>query len=164
MTEELTIKEVSKKNEGINSLEKFMLDELPMALEGLEHVHTPGLYGRKWSADAGTLWVTRQHKVEHQFVILRGAVIVWVNGEEVLYEVGYNGITKPGTRRILYVLEDVVWMTFHPNPDNLNEDDFVELVTEEHNNELFSEDDEKQLLELRSHIEKKYLTSKNVQL
>lgn len=144
---------------GIDVLEKVMLDQLPMALETLTHVHTPGLYGRKWEADAGTLWVTRQHKVEHQFVILKGKVVVWVEGKEVVYEAGYNGITQPGTRRILYVVEPVCWMTFHANPDGLNEDEMVELVTEKHDNPLFAEEDERQLLELRSHIEKKYLTS-----
>lgn len=145
-------------SEGMDILEKLMLDKLPPAIEELQHVHTPGLYGRNWKAKAGTLWVTRQHKVEHQFVVLNGAVIVWVNGEEILYEAGYHGITKPGTRRILYVLEDVEWMTFHSNPDNLNEDEMVALVTEPHDNKLFSKEDEEKLLEIRSHIEKKYLT------
>jgi len=150
---------LNKTAESIDALEKVILDELPIAIEKLEHVHTLGLYGRKWSANAGTIWVTRQHKVEHQFVILKGAVVVWVDGKELFYEEGFNGITKPGTRRILYVIDDVEWMTFHPNPDNLNEDEFVELVTEKHNNSLFSKEDDMKLVEIRSHIEKKYLTT-----
>lgn len=145
-------------NEGIDALEKLMLNELEPAIETLEHVHTSGLYGRKWSAKAGTIWVTRQHKVQHQFVILKGALTVWVNGEEIYYEAPYNGITQAGTRRILYIWEDTEWMTFHPNPENLNEDEMVELVTEKHDNKLFSEEDNKLLFEIRSHIETKYLT------
>lgn len=161
----------------IDALEKFILDELPPAIEELEHVHTPGLYGRKWSAKAGTIWVTRQHKVEHQFVVLKGAVVVWkdddfvelltnlynnkilIDGKDEYYEEGHNGITKPGTRRVLYVDEDAVWMTFHPNPENLNENEMVELVTEKHDNSLFSEEDEKLLVSIRSKIEQKYLTT-----
>ena len=106
MTEELTIEKIDKRIGGIDALEKLMLDELPPAVEELQHVHTPGIYGRKWSAKAGTIWVTRIHKVEHQFVVLKGRVSVWVDGKEVIYEAGYNGITKPGTRRILYLWED----------------------------------------------------------
>lgn len=150
---------ISRKKEGIDTLEKFILDELEPALEELQHVHTPGLYGRRWSAKAGTIWVTKTHKVEHQFVILEGLASVWVDGKEIVYEAGYNGITKPGTRRILYLHEDTVWMTFHPNPDNINEDEFVELVTEKHDNSLLTEEDEKLLLEVRSKIEKQYLIS-----
>lgn len=143
---------------SIDALEKFILDELPPALETLTHTHTKGLYGRKWEADAGTIWVTRRHLVDHQFVILKGKVVVWVDGKEIIYEAGYDGITKAGTRRVLYVIEDVCWKTFHPNPDNLGEEEFVELVTEKHNNELFSEEDELLLQSVRSNIEQKYLT------
>jgi mannose-6-phosphate isomerase-like protein (cupin superfamily) len=155
MTEEI----ITSKNEGIDTLEKFILDELPPALEKLTHTFTPGLYSRKWEADAGTIWVTRIHKTEHQFVVLKGSVIVWVDGEEVLIEAGHHGITMPGTRRTLYVLEDVVWMTFHTNPDNLNEDEIVDFITEKHDNQFFSKEDEEKLLKIRSNIEKKYITN-----
>lgn len=159
MSESLSIKEVSNNSEAVDVLEKFMLTELEPAIEELDHVHTPGLYGRKWSAKAGTLWVTRTHKVEHQFVVLKGCVSVWVNGKEVVHEAGYNGITKPGTRRVLYLWEDTVWMTFHPNPDNLNEEEFVELVTEKHDNKLFTKEDEDLLTSIRSEIKQRYLTT-----
>jgi len=33
----------------------------------------------------------------------------------------------------------------------------VEIVTEKHDNKLFNKEDEDKLLEIRSHIEKKYL-------
>ena len=151
--------EHTKTSEGINALEKIMLDQLEPAIEELEHVHTPGLYGRKWSAKAGTLWISAIHKVCHQFVILKGALSVWVNGQETYYEAPFNGITQPGTRRVLYIFEDTDFMTFHPNPDNLNEVEFIELVTEKHENSLFSEEDEKLLATIRSNIEQKYLTT-----
>lgn len=149
----------STKIKGVDALEKFILDNMQPALEELEHVHTPGLYGRKWSAKADTIWVTRKHLVEHQFVVLKGKVSVWVDGEETIYEAGYNGITKPGTRRVLYLWEDTTWMTFHSNPANLTEDELVEIVTEKHNNSLFSEEDELLLQSVRSKIEQKYLTA-----
>lgn len=157
MTETVDIQKVSRKQEGIDTLEKLMLDELPPAIEELTHTFTPGLYCRKWQAKAGTLWVSRIHKTEHQFVVLEGAASVWVDGNEFYYEAPHHGVTKPGTRRILYIWEDIIWMTFHANPDDLNEDEIVELITEVHDNKLFSKEDEEKLLEIRSHIEKKYL-------
>lgn len=159
MNKTYTIAKQSKTSEGVDSLEKFILDELEPALEELTHVHTPGLYGRHWSAKADTLWVTRVHLIEHQFVILKGKVSVWIDGEETVYEAPYHGITKPGTRRVLYLWEDTEWMTFHPNPANLNEDEFVQMATEKHDNKLFNAEDEKLLKEIRSNIQKRYLIS-----
>jgi len=159
MNETYTIEKLSEKNEGVNTLEKFMLDNFEPALEKLTHIHTPQLYGRKWEAEAGTLWVTRTHLMEHQFVILKGVVSVWIDGEETIFEAPYHGITKVGTRRVLYIWEPTTWITFHPNVDNLGEEEFVEMVTEKHDNKLFSEEDERLLKETRSKIEQKYLTT-----
>jgi hypothetical protein len=162
MDEVLDIEKIS----SIDALEKLMLDKGEPALEELEHVHTPGLYGRKWSAKAGTFWVTKEHRIKHQFVILDGVISVGiikpdggVKWEKEVYETGRNGITNPGTKRVLYLWADTVWMTFHPNPDNLNEVDFVDLVTEKHDNKLFSQEDEGKVKKIRSKIEQKYLTA-----
>lgn len=67
---------------------------------------------------AGTLVVSRQHKTEHPYVVLTGRVMVSVPGEGVkVLEAGHVGITKPGTRRALYILEDCRWITFHPTKE-----------------------------------------------
>lgn len=159
MNETFAIQQLSKKNEGIDTLEKLMLDELEPAIEELTHTFTPELYARTWKAKAGTIWVSRTHKTCHQFVILKGALSVWIDGVETYYEAPYHGITKPGTRRILYIFEDTEWTTFHSNPDNLNENEIVDLITEKHENSLFSEEDKKLLATIRSNIEQKYLTT-----
>lgn len=156
--------EIDKVLSSISELGKFMLHELEPAMEELEHVHTPGLYGRKWSAKTGTMTITAEHKVEHQFVILKGVVsvgvitphgIVWEND---VYEAGKNGITKPGTRRIIYLWSDTTWMTFHPNPDNLDEEEFIGIVTDKYEHNLFNEEDKQLLNSIRSEIQQKYLT------
>lgn len=149
--------DINKVN-SIDALEKFMLNECEPATEQLEHTFTHGVYGRKWIAKAGTLWVTRKHLVQHQFVILKGTVSVWVDGKETVYQAPYDGVTQVGTRRILYIWEDVEWKTFHPNPDGLNEDEMVELVTEKHDNKLFSEEDKEALRLIRGEIKQRYLT------
>lgn len=151
--------EIDKSSKGIDALEKMMLDDLPPALEKLTHTFTPGLYSRTWEADAGTIWVSRVHKTRHQFVILEGVLSVWVDGVETLYEAPFHGITEPGTRRILYIHENTKWVTFHANPDELNEDEIVELITEPHDNKLFSLEDEIRLKNIRSKIEKQYLVN-----
>ena len=62
----------------------------------------------------GTLIISKIHKTEHPFVIVKGKVSVWVEGiGTVTYTAPYVGITKPGTRRVLYIHEDCSWLTFH---------------------------------------------------
>jgi hypothetical protein len=42
-------------------------------------------------------------------------VNVWIEGVGVQrIEAPYFGITKPATRRVLYIVEDCNWITFHP--------------------------------------------------
>ena len=145
---------------GVDALEKFMLDNMEVTTEKLKHIFAPGIYAREFTANPNTLWVSRQHKTEHIFIVSSGSVTVWIDGDENYIEAPYIGITKPGTRRTLLVHENgLVWTTIHANPDNKNENEIVEWVTEEHNNPLFTEEDNRKLLEIRSRIEKKYLTA-----
>lgn len=77
---------------------------------------TNGLYSRELRMEAGTVWLSRVHKTEHQFVVSDGICDVWT--EEIggwrLHEAPFHGITKPGTQRVLMILMDCVWTTFHP--------------------------------------------------
>ena len=90
----------------------------PAAEMPVTHMFTPGLYVREIFMPAGTLLTSKIHKTEHPFVILSGKVSVWVgDGEETLFEGPYVGVTKPGTRRVLYIHEDTRWLTFHPTEE-----------------------------------------------
>lgn len=81
----------------------------------LNHRFTPGLYTREIFMPAGALITSMIHKTTHPFFILKGKVSVFSDndGEQIL-EAPYVGITKPGTRRVLYIHEDCVWATAHP--------------------------------------------------
>ena len=100
----------------INALESA-LESMPPEYHldaPLTHVFTPGLYGRKVLMRKGALLTSRIHLTEHQFVVLRGVVSVWDGDEGVVtLRAGHNGITKAGTRRVLFIHEDCEWMTFH---------------------------------------------------
>jgi hypothetical protein len=34
-----------------------------------------------------------------------------------MIEAPFTGITKPGTRRVLLIVEDTIWTTFHPTQE-----------------------------------------------
>lgn len=73
-----------------------------------------GMYVREIFMPAGAWVVSHIHRTAHPFVVLSGIVMVWTQekGVETLTG-GYLGITAPGTRRILYIVQDTVWATFH---------------------------------------------------
>jgi hypothetical protein len=102
-------------HEQFDSLEKRMLSEFPAVDLPLIHRFTPGLYVREIFMPAGTLCTSKIHKTEHPYVVLTGKALVLIPGQGVeLIEAGKVGITQPGTRRLLAILEDCRWLTFHP--------------------------------------------------
>lgn len=80
----------------------------------LTHLFTPGLYTRQIVMPKDKIVVSRIHLREHPFVVLKGVVSVWdeITGWVTL-RAGHLGVTKPGTRRLLYIHEETTWATFH---------------------------------------------------
>lgn len=114
-------------HEKIDRLEKAMLANLPLVDFPVEHLFTNGLYVRTVFNPAGSLLTTKIHKTEHPFAILKGSVSVYVPGVGTEHlEAPHIGVTKPGTRRVIYAHEDTVWVTFHPNPDDETDLDKLE--------------------------------------
>jgi quercetin dioxygenase-like cupin family protein len=82
----------------------------------------PGLYVRELTMPAGLIVVSRIHLREHPFYILSGEVSVYDGNGVSTYVGPYKGITKPGTKRVLYTHKDTVWVTFHATDKTTVED------------------------------------------
>lgn len=110
------------------------LAEVSPSKEELTHRFTPGLYIREIFVPAGTLVVTKIHKTEHPFVISQGRVSIWTEtGGVERFQAPHCGITKPGTRRLIYHHEDTVLTTFHVTKENdINE--IERQIIEPHDN------------------------------
>lgn len=111
------------------------------------HRFTPGMYAREITMPAGLILTSKIHKTEHPYVVSKGSVKVWIEGEgTVLIEAPYFGITKPGTRRILTTITETVWTTFHLNPGDSR--DMLEIesnVIEPHINPLITKTERRHL-------------------
>jgi hypothetical protein len=80
----------------------------------VKHEFTPHLYMRTALVPAKTAFISKVHKFEHPFVMTKGKILVWTReGGVVCIEAPFSGITKPGTCRLVYAMEDTVWTTFH---------------------------------------------------
>ena len=100
------------------------------------HRFTPGMYIREILIPAGTLGTSMEHRTEHPFVISQGTVYVMSENEgKVIYTAPHCGITKPGTRRVLYAETDVIWITFHATEET-DVDKIGEAILEPHINPL----------------------------
>lgn len=126
-------------NERIDQLEKVMVDNFDEIDCPLKHIFLDGVYIREIFMAKNSLVTSKIHLTRHPFVVTEGVVSVWINGgKELLIEAPYEGITEPGTRRILYCHTDVRWTTLHLNPDNEDLESIEERIIEKHDNLLIN--------------------------
>lgn len=79
------------------------------------HDFCPGLYARTIFMPAGMVAISRIHKTQHFFVVVKGScTVIDSHGNKLLIEAPYLGVTMPGTERALHIHEDCIWTTFHP--------------------------------------------------
>ena len=92
----------------------------------LVHHFAPGLYAREILLPKDSLVVGKIHKHSHVNNISKGSVIVYTEFGMEEYHAPCQFISKPGTKRAVYALEDTVWTTYHPT----NETD-LEIIEEQ---------------------------------
>jgi len=98
--------------EKIDALEGLMLREPQVEIEPV-HYFAHGLYAREITIKAGTLLTGKIHRTEHLNIVSKGRIIVWT--EDGMREVAapFTMVSRPGTKRVGYALEDTVWTTVH---------------------------------------------------
>lgn len=84
----------------------------------LKHRFVDGAYVREIFMPKGTLLTSKIHKLRHPYFIMKGDCSVLTEKGLVRLKAPYHGITEPGTKRVLYIHEDTIWITVHTNPSN----------------------------------------------
>lgn len=129
-------------NDFLNQCEAAMLD-YPQQECPLIHRFTPGMYIREIFMPKGSIVTSLLHLTTHPFFILKGDVNVWYPGLPVVrYIAPYTGITKAGTRRLLFNNEDTVWTTCHIT-DLTDPDEIMESITANDFNPLIDNKDQR---------------------
>jgi hypothetical protein len=106
---------------GILKFEKFLAmapdakigHEMDESLCPLKHTFVDGAYVREIFMPKGLLITSKIHKILHPYFVMKGKCSVLTEDGPVLIEAPFYGITKPGTKRLIYVHEDVSWITVH---------------------------------------------------
>lgn len=105
---------------AIDGLANAMMEQPDAVWEAplLIHRFAPGVYIREIHMPAGMLIIGAQHKTEHFNIILTGKARVFMDGR--VHDISAPATIKSGVdvRKVLLILEDVVWQTIHANPDD----------------------------------------------
>lgn len=105
----------------------------------VKHHFTPGLYCREIFMPRGMIVVSKIHRLRHPFVISAGECLVYLGGETWQHlKAPHFGITEPGTRRLLFIIQDTVWTTFHVT-DKTDVDEIATDILIEYENPLLKE-------------------------
>lgn len=153
--EEFLIKLEKSIGDKMDEIEAKMVANNDLLVYPLIHRFTDGLYTREMTMGAGNLITTKTHKVQHQFFLLKGSMLIWNNdGEAIHLQAPFIGITEVNTRRLIYAIEECVFATCHPNPDNKIVDDIEKIIFEDYDNYLLTD-------EMKSKIKETQLLSKS---
>lgn len=79
----------------------------------LKHSFGDGVYIREIFMPKGILIISKIHKRTHPYFVLKGKASVATETGIVVIEAPYHGMTLAGTKRILFIHEDMVWITCH---------------------------------------------------
>ncbi len=87
----------------------------------LKHTFTDGIYTREIFIPAGMFVVGKIHKHEHPNFLMKGTVFVLTeNGEEII-QAPCAMVSPAGTKRALFAVTDLIWITVHHNPKNFTD-------------------------------------------
>ena len=115
--------EIKKRNTFRNKITEFQENlsksDFALSKEQLEklnpvkHSFADGCYIREIFNPANELLVTKIHKKEHPFFLLKGEMSILTEDGIQHLSAPYHSITKPGTKRIIYTHTDCVFVTIH---------------------------------------------------
>jgi hypothetical protein len=94
----------------------------------LKHSFGEGIYVREIFIPKGTYIVGKLHKHEHPNFLMSGDVDVVTESGKIRLKAPCSMISSAGTKRALYAITDLIWITVHLNPTNTQ--DLEELEKE----------------------------------
>ena len=94
----------------------------------VKHTFAGGCYIREIYNPAHELIVTKIHKKEHPFFLMKGEMSILTEEGIQNIKAPYQGVTKPGTKRAIYTHEECIFITVHATDSTTIEDVEDEVV------------------------------------
>lgn len=122
----------------VKKLEECMM-EMPDKIDipvdtPCRHFFCDKLYAREIFMPAGTVIIGKIHAKEHISIVSQGYAIVASEQGSQEIRAPMTWISLPNTKRVVYVIEDMIWTTLHPNESNTQDLAELEadLITKSH--------------------------------
>jgi len=90
-----------------------VVNEIPIT-----HKFADGIYIRQMDMKKGQIVVGAVHKHLHAWFLMTGRVLINDNGEKIEHIAPCYTISKPGAKRVIYAVEDSIFVNVHKNPTN----------------------------------------------
>ena len=90
-----------------------VIDEIPIT-----HKFADQLYIRQMDMKAGQIVVGAIHNHLHVWFLMTGRVLINNNGEKIEHIAPCYTVSEPGSRRVIYAVEDSIFVNVHKNPTN----------------------------------------------
>ena len=83
----------------------------------VKHGFSNGVYLREIFMPQGSYVIGKEHTTQHFNIILKGSAYVMMNDDIHFITAPTTFVSEPGTRKVLYVIEDMIWQTVHPTKE-----------------------------------------------
>lgn len=125
MNDVITLPEGPVDIDKVYALER-QIQQLPQVDCPVRHYFVPGLYAREMTIPAGVVLTGAVHRHEHLCTISKGRIQVSIDDGMKEISAPCTLISKAGTKRVGYALEETVWTTYHVT----NETDLDKIMIE----------------------------------
>ena len=103
----------------------------------LKHMFADGIYIRQMDMQADSVIVGAIHNHLHAWFLLTGHLAVVTEDTTEEFVSPCYVLATPGSKRVIYALEDSIFVNIHKNPDNIKdikklEDEIVSLTFEDY--------------------------------
>ena len=130
----LEVRQRKEFREKITELEEAIISvegttgEVMHKANPVKHTFAGGCYIREIYNPAHELIVTKIHKKEHPFFLMKGEMSILTEEGIQNIKAPYQGVTKPGTKRAIYTHEECIFITVHATENTTIEDVEEEVV------------------------------------
>ena len=107
-------------------------------LNPVKHTFAGGCYIREIFNPANFLLVTKIHKKEHPFFLMKGKMSILTENGVKTIQAPHNGVTPPGTKRVIFTHEDCVFITVHATDKVTPEDVEEDVIAKDFNDKEIS--------------------------
>ena len=104
----------------------------------VKHTFAGGCYIREIFNPAGLILVTKIHKKEHPYFLMKGKMSILTEDGVKTVEAPHNGVTPPGTKRVIFTHEDCVFITVHATDKTTPEEVEEDVIAKNFNDEDIS--------------------------